>query len=104
MEKAVTVSIRLPLSQLKEIEEIARRRKLGRSAIIRELILEGLKATKLKMALDMLRERKISVWRAAELAGITYREMLELLRVHNIPFPLSDEEILDELKDLEHSQ
>jgi len=104
MEKAVTVSIRLPLSQLKEIEEIARRRKLGRSAIIRELILEGLKATKLKMALDMLRERKISVWRAAELAGITYREMLELLRVHNIPFPLSNGEILDELKDLERSQ
>ena len=57
MEKAVTVSIRLPLSQLREIEEIARRRKLGRSAIIRELILEGLKATKLKMALDMLREK-----------------------------------------------
>lgn len=104
MEKAVTVSIRLPLSQLREIEEIARRRKLGRSAIIRELILEGLKAIKLKMALDMLRERKISAWRAAELAGITYREMLELLRVHNIPFPLSNGEILDELKDLEHSQ
>ena len=104
MEKAVTVSIRLPLSQLREIEEIARRRKLGRSAIIRELILEGLKAIKLKMALDMLRERKISAWRAAELAGITYREMLELLRVHNIPFPLSNGEILDELKDLERSQ
>lgn len=104
MEKTVTVSIRIPLSQLEEIEEIACRRKIGRSAVIRELILEGLKAVKLKMVLDMLRDGKISVWKAAELTGTTYREMLKLLRIYNIPFPLSGEEILEELKNIERGQ
>ena len=59
---------------------------------------------KLKMVLDMLREGKISVWKAAELTGTTYREMLKLLRIYNIPFPLSGEEILEELKDIERGQ
>ena len=48
MEENVVISVRLSLSQLKEIEEIARRKNIGRSAIIRELILEGLKVFKTK--------------------------------------------------------
>ena len=98
------MTLHIPERLVKEIEEIARRKNIGRSAIIRELILEGLKVFKTKEVLDALRERKISVWRAAEIIGITYREMLELLKEHNIPFPLSSEEFLEELEEIERSK
>lgn len=104
MEESVIISVRLSQSQLKEIDEIARKKNLGRSAIIRELILEGLRVFKTKEVLEMLRERKISVWKAAKILNITYREMLRLLKEYNVPFPLSSKELLEELEDIERSQ
>jgi len=40
------------------------------------------------------------VWKAAEIAGITYREMLELLKNHNIPFTLSEQELRREIEEI----
>jgi len=40
------------------------------------------------------------VWKAAEIAGITYREMLELLKTHNIPFTLSEQELRREIEEI----
>ena len=49
---------------------------------------------RLKRALELYKEGKISLWKAAEMAGITYREALEELKKRNIPFKY-------DLKDLE---
>jgi len=37
------------------------------------------------------------VWKAAEIAGLTYREMLEKLKEHNVPFPITVEELASEI-------
>ena len=57
----------------------------------------GLKEYKLKKALELVREKKVTVWKAAEIAGLTYREMLEKLREHNVPFPITVEELAREI-------
>jgi len=57
----------------------------------------GLKEYKLKNALELVREKKVTVWKAAKIAGLTYREMLEKLKEHNVPFPITVEELAREI-------
>lgn len=99
-EKVVTVSARIPRSQLREVERLADVRGVDRSSVVRTLLDLGIRETKLREALDLVRERKVSVWRAARMAGIDYRDMLAALRTHNVPFPLSDKELERELGEL----
>lgn len=99
-EKVVTVSARIPRSQLREVERLADARGIDRSSVVRTLLDLGIRETKMREALDLVRERKVSVWRAARMAGIDYRDMLAALRTHNVPFPLSDKELERELREL----
>ncbi len=103
-ERIVTVSARIPRSQLREVERLAETRGLDKSTVVRALLDLGLRETKLKEALDLVRERKVSVWRAARMAGIDYRGMLAALRIHNVPFPLSERELERELGELSGNQ
>ncbi|HID44030.1 MAG TPA: ribbon-helix-helix protein, CopG family [Archaeoglobaceae archaeon] len=93
----VTISARIDRDIAEEIERIMRRKGVDRSAAIRELLRIGIQEYKLNEALKLLRERKITVWRAAEIAGLNYREMLSKLREYNVPFPITEEEIAREI-------
>jgi len=103
-ERIVTVSARIPRSQLREVERLALTRGLDKSSVVRALLDVGIRETKLKEALDLVREQKISVWRAARMAGTDYRTMLAALRTHNVPFPLSARELKRELDELTSNQ
>jgi len=96
----ITVSARIDEELEEEIEEIARKRGVDRSAVIRELLMIGIREMRLKEALELLRERKITVWKAAEMAEITYREILHKLKEYNIPFPLTKEEVTREIEEI----
>jgi predicted HTH domain antitoxin len=58
----------------------------------------------MKEALELIRKRKISVWRAARMTGTDYRTMLAALRTHNVHFPLSEKELERELDELTSNQ
>jgi len=100
VEELVTVSARVRKSQAEEVERLAAERGVDKSEVIRELLAIALKEQKLKESLDLVRAGKATVWKASEMAGVTYREMLELLRIHNIPFPLSKEELKREVEEI----
>ncbi len=82
----VTTSVRLPKEMIEEIERLSKDEGIDKGTLIRRLIMESLKEYKIKKALELYREGKVSLWKAAEMAGITYREALEELRRRNIPF------------------
>ena len=96
----ITISARIDKELAEEIEKIVKEKGVDRSAVIRELLYIGLKEYKLRKALELVRERKVTVWKAAEIAGLTYREMLEKLRDHNVPFPITAEELTRELEEI----
>ena len=101
MEKELTtVSARIQKSQAEEIERLASKKGTDKSAIIRELLATAIKTKKIEEALDQVQAKKITVWKAAEIADVTYREMLELLKTHNIPYPLSEEELRREIEEI----
>jgi len=100
VDEMVTVSARIQKSQMEEIERLAAKRGVDKSAVIRELLATAIHDQKVEEALNQVRTLKITVWKAAENAGVTYREMLGLLRTHNIPFPLSPGELRREIEDI----
>lgn len=99
-EELVTVSARVQKSHVKEIERLAAQKGLDKSAVIRQLLATGIQKQKLEEALHQVRTMKITVWRAAEIAGVTYRTMLGLLKTQNIPFPLTPEGLQNEIKEI----
>ena len=94
------VSSKVERKIIEELDRISKKRGVHRSVIIREMLSEGIREYKLKKALELLRERKITVWRAAEMAGVTYVEILDGLRRYNIPFPVTLEEIKREIEEI----
>ncbi len=82
----VTTSVRLPKEMVEEIEKLSREEGIDKGTLIRKLIAESLREYKIKKALELYREGEVSLWKAAEISGITYREALEELRKRNIPF------------------
>ncbi len=99
-EEMITVSVRIPKSQVREIEELAAKKGVDKSSIIRELLSSAIREEKLKEVLEQLRMRKITVWKAAKIVGVTYREMLNFLKIYNVSFPLSGEELRREIEEI----
>ena len=89
----VTTSVRLPKEMVEEIEKLSKEEGVDKGMLIRKLIAESLREYKIKRALELYREGKVSLWEAAEIAGITYREALEELRKRNIPFKYDLEDL-----------
>jgi predicted HTH domain antitoxin len=82
----VTASVRLPKEMVEEIERLSKEEGIDKGTLLRRLISESLKEHKIRKSLEMYRDGRVSLWKAAEMAGITYREALEELRKKNIPF------------------
>ncbi len=89
----VTTSVRLPKEIVEEIEKLSKEEGIDKGTLIRRLIAESLREYKIKKALELYREGRVSLWKAAEIAGITYREALEELKKRNIPFKYDLEDL-----------
>ncbi len=79
-----TISVRLDKGMLKELEFLMREYKTDKSEVMRRLLDKGLRQAKLEKVLEMLRQHKISVGKAANLVGLTIYEMLELCKKNEI--------------------
>ena len=94
-----TVSIRLESKQDVALEAYAHRIHIDKSAAARKVIEEGLFIINKREALDMIRLKKWTVWKAAQYCGVSYRTFLPYLREENVPFPMSVEELEFELNE-----
>jgi|Deesub1362B_J571_1020462.scaffolds.fasta_scaffold02966_9 predicted HTH domain antitoxin len=91
--KMMTTSVRLPKEMIEEIERISKEEGVDKGTLLRKLVAESLNEYRIKKALESYRDGRISLWKAAEIAGITYREALEELRKRNIPFRYDVEDL-----------
>src|SRR3989344_6952052 len=69
------MTVRLPKDDLKIIEEISLNERKDKSTTIRDLVELG----KIYFAIRQYKENKISICKAAEIAGLTLSEMMDLL-------------------------
>ena len=83
----------MPEEIIEEIEKLSEEEGVDKGTLIRKLITESLKEYKTRKALELYREGKVSLWKAADIAGVTYREALEELKKRNIPFKYDPEDL-----------
>jgi len=93
-----TISVRLPEQYLHEIEEACKREVLDKGTMLRKLIGEALREYQIKKAFDLYGDGKISLWKAARMAGLTYRGALEEIKRRNIPFRYDREDLTSDIK------
>ncbi len=93
-----TISVRLPEQYLNEIEEACKQEVLDKGTMLRKLIGEALREYHVKKAFDLYADGKISLWKAARMAGLTYRGALEELKRRNITFRYEKEDLISDIK------
>jgi len=74
--KTISLSTRISPAEVKTIDAMAERAGLERSAFLKQLIRKGMDEVAFEQAASEYRLRRVSLSRAAELAGISVREFL----------------------------
>ncbi len=96
-----TVSTRLSEDEVRELERIARRERLDRSALIRKMLAEDIETYRLNEAIDAIREGRASVEEAANQADVSVWAMINHLQEKNVQPPAEAVDALD--RELEES-
>ncbi|WIV65853.1 UPF0175 family protein [Natrialbaceae archaeon AArc-T1-2] len=73
-----TVTTRIPEDDEEALAELETELSADRSEVLRRLIRQGLSDWRKEQALDQLRDHRITLRKAAELADVPYVEMLSL--------------------------
>lgn len=76
MMKVITV--RIPDEDARDLEAIEKAEKVDRAAAVRKILSEGLRRWKVRHALEILAEGRITLRTAARMAGVSYGEMYDL--------------------------
>lgn len=94
------VSVRIGKEELRDIDKISQYRKATKSAILREVLALGIKLKRLEIALEKFQKNEATAARAAEMAGISLSEFLEVLHERGINYHYGVEELREDVKRL----
>ena len=89
---AGTITARVPEDLLGEIEEI------DRTEVVKRLLSSAAKHWKMERALNLLRDGKVTLRRAARIAEVTYVEMLDLSSQMDIAIKMEPEDVIKDLE------
>jgi predicted HTH domain antitoxin len=79
------VNTTMPESLLKKVDLYGELNLEDRSTAIRQLVAEGLRVKLQQTVLEQFKKGKLTLRQGAELLGLTYWEMNELLRENHVP-------------------
>jgi predicted HTH domain antitoxin len=90
-----TISTRLSEDAIEELERIAEEEHLDRSALIRKLLLDDIDTYRKETALEQYEKGDLGVEQAAERAGVSLWEFVDLLARENVQGPPETTEELE---------
>lgn len=93
-----TITTRVSDEIEEEIRSISKREQLDRSTVVRRLLVDGIKDWKIKYALEQYSEGKITIWKAARMAGVSLRQMLDIAAKKGIPFQYTLEDLREDFR------
>ncbi len=97
--KTKTITTRVPEDLFREIKEIGEVEKIDRRDVVKRLLSNAAKHWKIERALNLLRDGKVTLRRAAKIAEVTYVEMLDLSSQMDIAIKMEPEDVIKDLKD-----
>ncbi len=89
-DKVKVITSRIPEKYIKDLEKIQEEEKVDRAEAVRRLLTKAISEWKKERALELLKDHKITVRKAASMADVTYIEMLELAKKIDIGYDLEE--------------
>jgi len=93
-------TVRLPEETVEALEDLSDKLRRERSEVMREAIQIGIGEMKLRLALELYREGRVSFGRTAELSGLSQRELFMELKQRGIPYRYNEESFMEEAQRL----
>ena len=75
-----------------------RAEKVDKATALRKLLELGVKDWRRETAIDLLREGKVTVWRAAEVAGLPLWDFVSLVEDRKVVLPIRGKDVIDDLR------
>lgn len=97
--KTKTITTRVPEDLFREIKEIGEVEKIDRTEVVKRLLSNAAKHWKKERALNLLRDGKVTLRRAAKIAEVTYVEMLDLSSQMDIAIKMEPEDVIKDLEE-----
>ncbi len=94
------ITTRISEEYFNDLKMIEKDEHADRAEVIRKLLAKGINEWKLKKAIELLREHKVTLRKAANIASVTYVEMLDLASKHGIDVGYSVEEMEKDFREL----
>lgn len=93
-----TISLRLPRETIKKLRELADKEGKDRSALIREILENGVKEKNIDHAVELYRKGQITGWKAAQLAGVSLWSFYKILAKKDVLIQYSEHDLEEDLK------
>lgn len=94
------ITTRISEEHFEDLEKIEKEEQADRAEVLRRLLAKGIREWKLRKAIELLRERRVTLRRAAKIASVSYVEMLDFASRHRIDIGYSVEELERDLRNL----
>ncbi len=92
------ISITAPEDIENKIKMLAAGLHMDRSGVIRSIIDAGVQQKLIEYSLNQFMQKKVSLAKAAEIAGISIREMLDILNEKGMPLHISQKSIVEDFE------
>jgi predicted HTH domain antitoxin len=92
------ISIRPTEEIERKLERLIGIEKTEKSALIRRILDTGINEELKKRALELFRDKRVSLAKAAEIADISVREMMDLIKEKGISLHITIEEIREDFE------
>jgi predicted HTH domain antitoxin len=94
------VSLRLPKEITDELARLGKLEDKDRSELVRELLLRGIREKKLDRAIELYRRGRVTLWKAARMAGLSLWEMTGVMKERRIEAQYDLEDLREDLAGL----
>lgn len=92
-----SISARIPDEDEEDLEEVAALLGVDKSSVIRRALREGLAEIRIRRAIERYQSGEVSTNQAAQIAGVSVAEWLELARDRNLTSQLSPDDLETEV-------
>lgn len=93
------LSVKVDKDKLRILEEIARAEESDRSTVARKLLDVGIRQWRIERSVKSFAEGRLSIWKAADTAGVSLREFIDILNERRITWvKIKPEELEAEVK------
>ncbi len=76
-----------------------RAEKVDKATAVRKLLEIGVQGWRREMAIQLLRDGKATVWRAAVVAGLPLWDFISLIDERKIILPISGKDVIDDVRE-----